>query len=287
MFSKLKKNSSIRPKNGHFYRKKKYTNPYFRKKRNFLIKIPSYSWQWKIIILLILIAIICSIWLNFFTPIFNIKEITVKGAVKISAEEIKGFALEQINSIWGRGMNIFLFSKNDLIKKINEKYNIDNLRIEKKLPDKLIISFSEKQQSIVWFETEKYYYADVVGSIISEVDPLNISQKNIPLIDSRGDRKVIDKKIVISPNKIKFILDLFFEFKDKKHNFEIERFIIDNEEGTVGLKAVGGPIIYFNARNDLFEQINKLNAIINQKIKDDFLKKTYIDLRYGDKVYYR
>ncbi len=283
MLNNLKKKFFVRGKKGRFYSKKNYVNPYFRKKRNFLIKIPAYSWK----LLLILIMIICLIWFIFFVPIFNIKKITVNGAIKISAEEIENFAWEQTKTIWGRKVNIFLFSKNDLIKKINEKYNLDNLRIEKKLPDKLIINFSEKQQAIIWFEADKYYYADIVGNIISEVDLLNISQKNIPLINNNGDNKIIDKKIKISPDKIKFILDLFFEFKDKKHNFEIERFIVENNENAVNLKVIGGPIIYFNTKDDLAKQTSKLIEIINQKFKDDFSKKTYIDLRFGDKVYYR
>ncbi|MFH1233760.1 MAG: hypothetical protein V1649_03895 [Patescibacteria group bacterium] len=267
--------------------KKKYINPYFQKKRKSLIKIPVYSWRVKIIILLIFIAIIGLTWFIFFTKIFYIKEITVKGAIKISVEEIKTFALEQTKANWSRGGNIFLFSKNDLIKKINEKYNLDNLLIEKRLPDKLIISFKEKQQSIVWFEADKYYYADTIGNIINEVDPLNISQEDIPLINNNGHIKIIDKKIEISQNKIKFISNLFFEFKEKKHNFEIEKFVVNNEENTVGLKIIGGPIIYFNTEDNLSKQIGKLTALISQKLKDDFIKKSYIDLRYGDKVYYR
>ena len=36
--------------------KKKYTNPYFQKKRAFSIKIPTYSWRIKITVLLIFIG---------------------------------------------------------------------------------------------------------------------------------------------------------------------------------------------------------------------------------------
>ncbi|MFH1482541.1 MAG: hypothetical protein ABIE46_03405, partial [Patescibacteria group bacterium] len=62
---------------------------------------------------------------------------------------------------------------------------------------------------------------------------------------------------------------------------------IDNEEGTIELKVVSGPIIYFNIKDDLLKQVSKLDVTISQKLKEEFIKKTYIDLRYGDKVYYR
>jgi hypothetical protein len=48
-----------------------------------------------------------------------------------------------------------------------------------------------------------------------------------------------------------------------------------------------GPAVYFNIEEDIDKQINKLIIIKNEKIKKDFNKKTYIDLRYGDRVYYR
>ncbi|MEK7557716.1 MAG: hypothetical protein AAB530_00715 [Patescibacteria group bacterium] len=281
------KNFFIKLKKKHSNNKKKYANPYFKKRKKISIKVPICSWRVKMIILSTLIIIIGLAWFIFFAPIFNIKEIVVKGAIKISTKEIKDFAWEQAYSSWGYKRNIFLFCKSDLIKKINEKYSLNSLIIEKRLPNKLIVNFNEKQQSIIWFEADKYYYADIVGSVISEADPLNISQKDIPLIYNSGDNKIIDKKIKINSNKIKFILDLFFEFKDKKHNFEIERFNIDNEEGSIGLKIVSGPIIYFNVKDDLSKQVSKLDAITSQKLKEELIKKTYIDLRYGDKVYYR
>ncbi|MBU1782971.1 hypothetical protein KKA77_00065, partial [Patescibacteria group bacterium] len=264
------KNFFIKLKKKHSNNKKKYTNPYFKKRKKISIKIPACSWRVKMIILSTLIIVIGLAWLIFFAPIFNIKKVVVKGAIKISTKEIEDFAWEQAYSSWGYKKNIFLFCKSDLIKKINEKYSLNSLIIEKKLPNKLIINFNEKQQSIVWFEADKYYYADIIGSVISEADPLNISQKDIPLIYNSGDNKIIDKKIEINSDKIKFILDLFFEFKDKKHNFEIERFNIDNEEGTIELKVVSGPIIYFNIKDDLLKQVSKLDVTISQKLKEEF-----------------
>ncbi|MBU0636821.1 hypothetical protein KKH16_01260 [Patescibacteria group bacterium] len=268
--------------------KKKYTNPYFQKKRAFSIKIPTYSWRIKITVLLIFIGFSFLVWFFFFSTIFNIKTIIIEGAIKISANDIESLVWEQTNDIiWGRGVNIFLFNKKDLAEKINKKYNLNDLRIEKKMFSKINISFNEKQQSIIWFEADKYYYLDILGNIINEVNPLNISQKNIPFISNNGDNKIVEKKVNISHDKITFILNLFLEFKDKKHNFEIEKFIINNEENTIVLKVISGPIIYFNIKDDFSKQTSKLLIIIDQKIKDDFSKKTYIDLRYGDRVYYR
>jgi len=50
---------------------------------------------------------------------------------------------------------------------------------------------------------------------------------------------------------------------------------------------IDGPKIFFNTEEGIDKQINKLLVIKNEKLKDDFNGKEYIDLRYGDRVYYR
>jgi hypothetical protein len=49
----------------------------------------------------------------------------------------------------------------------------------------------------------------------------------------------------------------------------------------------GGPFIFFNIKDDIDKQLAKLVLIRDKELMDNFNKKTYIDLRYGDKVYYK
>ena len=56
---------------------------------------------------------------------------------------------------------------------------------------------------------------------------------------------------------------------------------------TIKIKLIDGPGIYFNIDENLKQQLDKLLVIKNEKIKDDFLTKQYIDLRFGDSVYFR
>ncbi len=272
------------------YHKKNYSNPFFRHKKKIKIKSPSLTWRVKLIIFEIIILIGGIIWFCCFSTYFAISAIDVIGAEKISIQDIKELARQQTKHrrfLFGSQKNLFFLNANELIKTLNEQYCLDNIVIKKKLPGILIIKFKEKIYSVIWHQSDKYYYIDEAGNIIIETNPLEIKQKNYPLIDYQGGGKIVDKKIDGQNDNINFIIKLFNEFKKAKYGFKIERFIINNELNTVKMIINQGPEVYFNTREDLEKQVTKLLVLINEKLKDDFNEKTYIDLRYGDRVYYQ
>ncbi len=273
------------------YRKKKYSNPFFQKRRK-KIKLSYFSWRLKLIVIEIIILICGVVWFFCFAPYFNIEMIEAAGAEKISIREIEDSAwrqTEQRRFLLGSQKNLFLFDADKLIKTLNERYCFDALKVEKKWPDKLIIDLKEKTYSAIWHEssTDKYYYIDGEGNIINETNPLEIKNKNYPLIDNRRENAIADKKIEKQNDNIDYIVRLFDKFKKEKPGFTIERFIIDNEINTIKMSINQGTEIYFNTEEDMDKQIGKLMVIISEKLKDDLNNKKYIDLRYGDKVYYQ
>lgn len=238
-------------------------------------------------------VLICGfVWFFCFSPYFNIEMINAAGAEKISFREIEDFAWQQTEQrrlLLGSQKNLFLFDDDKLAENLNKLYCFDDLKIEKKFPDKLIINLKEKTYSAIWREssTDKYYYIDSEGNIIDETNPLEIKNKNYPLIDHIGENAIADRKIEKQNDNIDYIVRLFDKFKKEKPGFTIERFIIDNEINTVKIKINQGTEIYFNTKEDMDKQINKLMIIITEKLKDNLNNKKYIDLRYGDRVYYQ
>jgi len=309
------------------YYKKEYSNPFFHQKKRKKIKIPSFpklrlgqrSWRVKLIIVEIMVLIVGLVWFFCFSSFFLIGNITVayfeqnhqdhnpdvysqdhnntinrwsagSSTGRISTEEIKELAWQQTKRrrfLFGSQENLILFNKNKLIKTLSEQCCFDDLVVEKNLPDTLVIKFKEKTYSAIWYEQDKYYYIDAKGNIITETNPLEINQKNYPLIENVGENKILNKKIEGQEENINYIILLFNEFKKGHHGFEIERFIIDKEIDTVKMAINHGPEVYFNTSASIDKQVTKLLILINEKLKDDFSNKTYIDLRYGDRVYYR
>jgi cell division septal protein FtsQ len=272
------------------YSSKKYLNPFFRRKKaKFYNLSPSFNWRIRLIFLLILAIILGAIWFFFFAFYFNIKAIEVMGGKRIQAPALEGLVWEQTEErrfLAGSQKNINLFDKNELRERIQDKYSLENIAVDKKWPGKIIISIKERNPSLIWFEAEKYYYIDNKGNVISETDPIQINQKDYPLIENRGGTKIFGKKVEAKSDDLFYAIKLFNEFKNNYKKFEIDRFIIDNDLNTIKLSVINGPQIYFNTTADINEQISELIIFIDRKLKDNFKNKDHIDLRFGDRVYY-
>ncbi|MFH0955848.1 MAG: cell division protein FtsQ/DivIB [Candidatus Falkowbacteria bacterium] len=270
----------------YVYSAKTYKNPFFQNKRTSNIKLEGLKNKSKLAVFAVIIVILIFVWLLFFSTLFKIQKIEVSGVRDSLSSEIESIAKDLAeNRLVGKN-NLLLYNKSDLSKILNEKYYLDNLTIQRKLFHTLIINLREKQQVAVWREKEQYYYIDGDGNIINQIDPLNINSENYPLIENLTAIKTEGRKANINKEAIDYILNLFNEFKQKKHNFEIERFIIDRDVNTVKMAILAGPKIYFNIKTSAEEQTARLDLIIKDSLKNDFKTiKEYIDLRYANNVY--
>ena len=274
------------------YYNKNLVNPFFRRKKR-KINILRYrgSLKTKLITIGIIILIIILIWFFFFSTAFNIDKVDIKGLTRISNQEIEDLVWQRTRSnrfLFFPQRNLIMFSKTKLIETLNENYYFEKITVSKRLPNMLTVNIQEKSYAFIWHETDKYYYTDIDGYIINEINPLEIKEKKYPLIHNEGENKIIKNKINIDNIYISYIINLFNEFSvQDKDDLKIEKFIIDKDINTIKMVLVKGPTIYFNIKESQEKQINKLFIIKNEKLKDDFKNKNYIDLRYGDRVYYR
>lgn len=279
---KLHKNSR------NFYQRKKYTNPFFqqskkRKRHNAsssrILKIS------KFFLLGLIFFIGLTVWFIVYSNYFSIKTIEVRGGDRINPELIRELAWKQIDDSYLAVIpqkNIFIFNKNKLKDTLENKYVFNDLFIIKKIPDKVIVEFNEKEYALILQSGDRYYYCDDRAEVISEIDNvIEVSQKDYPIIENLIERTKIKQE------QISYILNLFQAFKDYEKEFKINKFIIDKELNTVKVKLLNGPKIFFNTREEMEKQINKAVIIKNEKLKESFFTKEYIDVRIGDSIYYR
>ncbi|KKR21443.1 MAG: hypothetical protein UT48_C0008G0020 [Parcubacteria group bacterium GW2011_GWE2_39_37] len=274
------------------YSKKKYSNPFFRGQKT-IRKFPTnnyyLTWKQKLIILIFILLIPATIWLFFYFKFFDIKHINITGSEKISKDEVINMAWQQANKkryLLGSQKNIFLFDEVGFSNTLQAAYPLGVHTMEKKLPGTLKIDLKEKHYSAIWNEGEKYYFLSDDKSV-TEVEPLQIKDKALPIIQNIGEPKIYNSVVIEQDEKIACALAIFQKLKTSQHNFEIEKFIIEKDEYNSLKVALKGPTLIFNLKDDIDKQINKLYAIINDKLKADYIKKNYIDLRFGDKIYYQ
>lgn len=276
------------------YRKKKYKNPFFKNNHN-----KKNYFSLKLILSCIILFILIVGWVFCFSNVFKIKQISINGLTQISQSEIQDLIQEQIKKrylMFGFQNNLILFDADLLLKTLNKKHCFKKIIIKKKFPNKLIINILEKQYAFIWHEKDKYYFVSADHCIINEINALDIQLTKLPIIHNEAKTKIDSKKINIDISYTKYIIELFKQFNNYNQSekiqgitrdFKIEKFIIDKDVNTIKMVILNGPKIYFNIQKDLTKQINKFIAIKNQVLKNNLLNINYIDLRLGDKVYYK
>lgn len=275
------------------YATKNYANPFFAKKKKKIFDLDlirfNFSFKFKILFIGIFLLIISSVWFLFYSNFFVIKNFEISGTGRIGADTVKKIAERQKNNVlWiiFPQKNIFFFNENKLRASLEGEYSFESLNVIKDLPDTLKINYQEKAYALIWIEDEKYFYADKEGFIVTETAPLEITEKNYPLVYNQSQVKIKDDKVDVGSEYLDAILIIFELFREQE-DMEIEKFIIDSEVDTVKVKIKEAGEIYFDINENLSTEYSKLIVLKNERLKQDFNKKIYIDLRNGDNIYYR
>lgn len=277
-----------------FFSPRKYSsNPLFQKRRK---KIRRVSLKIKLIIVAALIAISGVGWSLLFNRYFFIDNVVISGSQNIAENKVYDIIEQQLGKksfFFFRQQNIFAFSKRQAKNEILKNYFVVNLKIHKKLPRTLEVSFSENTAAAVWAENDSYYYIDADLNILSPLDNLGligdavVILKNIssePLIKQEG----LIKKVGIGEVYISACLGLTKKLADLA--LDIDSICeINKPEAEIRFNFKNqGPKLRFSAEKNIDKQLEKLKVLLQEKISKDKLPKLeYIDLRFGDKVYYK
>jgi hypothetical protein len=289
----LKPKNLYRNKGSMKFSSKEYENPFFENKKKFRTNFTlnfELGRRLKIIIYALSLVLVILAASAIYSGYFTIKNIEIKGEGGISTDDIKSIVNKQISGKFLNiffQKNIFLFNSGRLKKDLETNYVFDSLSINKDLPDTLQIIFKEKAYAFILKEDEKFFYADKEGIVIDEINPLDVSSKAYPIIRNESQNKIQNREIGFNKTYVGFTLQLFSFLKKYPDDFKIDSFLLDNDIDTMKVVLKEGPRIYFNANNDIDTQISKLMILKKEKLKESFVKKEYIDLRYGDSIYYR
>jgi cell division septal protein FtsQ len=269
------------------YQQKKLENPFF-KRRERIVSFAGLKAKLAIAAIVLISALL--IWFFLFSAFWKIKEISLAGLDQATETEVRQLIAEQMKLkkyLLFPQNNLLFFNEKKFQETIKGKYRFQKISLEKKWPAKLIVAITEKPIAGVWNEADKYYYVDVDGYLVQEINPLDIQDKKYPLIANQSSDLARDLKIQADPALLAAAARLFEKIPQKSLGISASRFIIDNEIDTVKVQTAEGPLISFDAKGDIDRQLNRLFTLKTQKLKDDFTEKKTIDLRFGDKIYYQ
>lgn len=188
--------------------------------------------------------------------------------------------------------NIFLISEDKISTKLTEEFKrIKKINIDKKYFSEIVVKLEERNNSVLYCVAENCAYADEDGFVFEKAPYFSgavflkiIDQRNLDDDDSEkiiekhlGSRLIDDKEF----NKI----SKFAKLTDKIGGGVFE--IVLKKENIYEFYAQEGWKIILNNKNEVEEAYLNLTATLDSGIKEKQIKLDYIDLRLGNKIYFK
>jgi len=276
------------------YQKKIYKNPNFRSQKPSRAKL-------KIIVLILLgLGFLYGIFLS---DLFYIQDIQFVGFPSQEAV-YKNIITQQMSS-----RRFFVFTQNNLLffkakkaeQKLADQLIVKAVVIQKNYMKKsLTITLSEEISDIVWVSQGSGYYVNLDGEVVSEVaddqflqnkagdiDIIRhrIVQENLSIIYDIANSEVVIGQRVVQAEMMEIFVHMVKQLSIKIP-YEFSYFEYDAEKKTISAVSSEEWKIYFSVDSDIDSQVNNAALILKQKVQDTNTLE-YIDVRFGEKVFYK
>ncbi len=238
----------------------------------------------KIIYLIFIFLLIQAI---FHLPIFKIKKISLENNKDIILTEIEEIINPFLNTkrfFIFKNSNYFLLNKNYLINYLSTEYNLENIEIKKVFPNKLNIIVQERISSFIWQKDDALYLLTSQGALNRKISDISDKHDNYPiLVDLRAEEA--NKEQIFTDLELNYINTIYILWNEViGDKIMIKKmYIEDSKEFKIEINL--GYNIIFNKEKDIKEQLNNLNKVLAEDIIGAEIE--YIDLSFGDKVYFK
>jgi len=260
-------------------KKKKKVKKRFRIKKKKSIFKSKVFW----ILLLSILSACGFVYLLIFSQIFQVKEIDISGNSIISNEQLLKVIEPSIRKqiIW-ETKSIFLIDLNKIEQEILKQFpEIENIELKRRLPELLISEVKERQVfAAIRLPSGKIFNVDKYGIAFEERQ-----RQNDLLVDFSDEKEFVFGENVIDAEKLKAISEIKKSLQ-KRLDIETEELLFLNDR--LNVTTSQGFKIYFGFTSDVEDQIFNLEMLGKEKLKMEELQNLeYIDLRFGDKVFYK
>lgn len=278
------------------YRSQAFRNPYFQSKQLTL----------RHLIILSLVGVVGTLVLVVFllrNDRFFLKDVTISGASIFSRERfeqtIRDYFQKQSLFVFNN-RHQFFYRAQDLTLALSEQVAFESINLKRE-KQTLTITVVEKQSQMIWASGEQRYVVDLEGKIIRELteeersfltdtsketDIKEMAQlRTLPLFIDRNHIPVTVGSSVLTSQEITNIFD--FHKQLQEHHIGMKNTQVDRVAGKwIAVETTDGYQILFDATGDIPAQISRLELILKEKVSD-VSRLTYIDLRFGDHVYFQ
>lgn len=287
------------------FHRKQYKNPFYPNKKvgsplpkkDFKIRFPKFIY---------LIIVVAFLFVFSYVDIFQIDNVEVSGTERINPDEIENLIYNQTDArryvVFGQG-SIFFFSKRQARQIIEDNFLLDKVKIKKSYFKTIKVEVTEKQSGLGWISGDTQHYLDLEGLALREIElgggfvveqsgentdviRSELSSGDFPVIYDKSNGEVLIGQLVTTKELVNFVLSLFDELSVVA-DFEISHFTIERPfSREVTLVTKEDWEARFKIDEDPIIQGGILVSVLQQKIRDRS-NLEYVDLRFGEKVFYK
>ncbi len=274
--------------------RKRLDNPYFRTRQSdhissspvkgALSRMSPRSWAYGFLIVALLATVI---WLFGFSTVFIIKAVDISGVPDEDTFALEALVWEQAETsrAWLLPQSrLFVFNAEELRSRIAESTTLASIRVIKKAPSTLQLKLTERSPALVWYEADTYYLIDSDGWVIRT---LTAPQEGLAILYNNGSARLNGKQVTGQNEAIAAAIELQSEFSSRFSHIGYKQFVVDDSFHTVTVVLRGGQLMYLTTNQSLADQLDRFDLLLKETLKDSLAKLRYIDLRYGDKIFYK
>lgn len=258
-----------------------------RKQKVFLKKASLYSF-------LIAGFFAAGLYLFYFSPYFQLEKVEVRNAKMVSADDLKKAISEKYHfsiNLFGQKISsnsilLPVFNSASLLKNFPQ---IEKLSFSRDFPNVLSLEVKEREPFAIWCkdwdQKQDCFWSDKTGFFFRSYDQADQDSPSDPLvIEEResADAMLLGTKMD-KKDFVNWSSDLRGELNGQPEIEKIIKFSVFTDK--LVLKTQKGFEIYFDPQGDLDWQVQKLEAVLKEKISSQKITVSeYIDLRFGNQA---
>lgn len=288
-FNKVIKRGKFNKKIRKDYQNKSLNNPFFRSKNK--NKGDNKNKKKYFYIFIVCIFFIFIIYTIFFSKIFTINNVAVNGLERLNNSDIQTYIQDKQASnklIFFPKNNLLFLNTKDLAVDIKKDFKLADANVHKKFFHSLEINLNERPVAFIWQDNNIRFFSDANGCLITDVAVNPDIQYNLAVLESESDLDYLKDDGCLDLDEEYF--ESLFSLNQALASYPsllADKFIVSSELNSLVVDLNKGPNIIFNIKEDLLKQINKLLIIQQEQEEEKFLSLQYIDLRFGDLIYFK
>ncbi len=282
------------------FQKKKFKNPFFQKKGS----AARSTWA-KLYILIMSLLFIGGVYFFGYSNVFSITRVQVEGNQRVGEETVHSIVNNQLahrRFLLFSQKNILFFKADAVAQQLEDIFLIDSVNIKRTGLHSITVTIFEKTSGVVWAIGNDQWYLDQDGIAIDKLDPNDLviqsvtdgtdiirpelTSGNYPLIYDQSGSDVQIGSSATSDQLVHFMIGLS-EALQQQTTIDVSHFTVERPYlPEVAMITKDGFAVYFRVDDQPALQVQTLQALLQQKIHDQ-RNLQYIDLRFGERVFYK